>query len=76
MSSIKLTASNLKFCQAQDKSLKTVKTDAAHVGVELFVLETLKKELYDPDHLTNWNLCKEARFFSAPGRTKSKKEVR
>ena len=42
MSSIRPTASNLTFCQAQDKSLKTVKTFTAHIGVELFVLEALK----------------------------------
>lgn len=46
-----LTLVNLKFCQAQNKSLKTVQTDTAHIGVELFVLESLKRAVGSSDHL-------------------------
>lgn len=75
MSSIRPTASNLTFCQAQDKSLKTVKTFTAHIGVELFVLEALKTAVWawssDPlEHM------QRSKIFKCTGRTKDSNEVR
>jgi hypothetical protein len=58
------------------KPLKIVKTNTTHIGVELFILETLREELCEHNLQNTWNICEEVVVLSAPGRTKGEKEVR